>query len=48
MLRVWQLLTSVVRAILEAVKETQEWLNENAATAETEDFEEQKERLSNV
>ena len=34
--------------LIEAVKETQEWLEENAATAETEDFEEQKEKLSNV
>ncbi|KAL2168709.1 hypothetical protein VTG60DRAFT_6935 [Thermothelomyces hinnuleus] len=34
--------------ILEAVKETQDWLEENAATATTEDFEEQKEKLSNV
>ena len=34
--------------ILEAVKETQDWLEENAATANAEDFEEQKEKLSNV
>ncbi|KAF2187373.1 heat shock protein 70b [Zopfia rhizophila CBS 207.26] len=34
--------------ILEAVMETQDWLEENAATANTEDFEEQKEKLSNV
>ncbi|KAK4134951.1 glucose-regulated protein [Trichocladium antarcticum] len=34
--------------ILEAVKETQDWLEENAATAITEDFEEQKEKLSSV
>ncbi|KAI0120580.1 78 KDA glucose-regulated protein-like protein precursor [Hypoxylon sp. NC0597] len=34
--------------ILEAVKETTEWLDENAATASAEDFEEQKEKLSNV
>jgi endoplasmic reticulum chaperone BiP len=34
--------------ILDAVKETQDWLDENAASAETEDFEEQKEKLSNV
>ncbi|EFX03751.1 er hsp70 chaperone [Grosmannia clavigera kw1407] len=34
--------------LIEAVKETQEWLDENAATADTEDFEEQKEKLSNV
>ncbi|KAL1960365.1 hypothetical protein VTO42DRAFT_8325 [Malbranchea cinnamomea] len=34
--------------ILEAVKEALDWLEENAATATTEDFEEQKEKLSNV
>ncbi|KAI3532879.1 glucose-regulated protein [Colletotrichum abscissum] len=34
--------------ILEAVKETTDWLEENGATANTEDFEEQKEKLSNV
>ncbi|KAK4232619.1 putative glucose-regulated protein 78 of hsp70 family [Podospora fimiseda] len=34
--------------ILDAVKEAQDWLEENAATASTEDFEEQKEKLSNV
>ncbi|KAI0903999.1 heat shock protein 70 family [Ustulina deusta] len=34
--------------ILEAVKETSDWLDENAATATTEDFEEQKEKLSSV
>jgi endoplasmic reticulum chaperone BiP len=34
--------------ILEAVKETQEWLESNAATATAEDFDEQKEKLSNV
>ncbi|KAK1984381.1 hsp70-like protein [Colletotrichum cereale] len=34
--------------ILEAVKETTDWLEENSATANTEDFEEQKEKLSNV
>jgi len=34
--------------ILEAVKETTSWLEENSATATTEDFEEQKEKLSNV
>jgi len=34
--------------IIEAVKETQDWLEENAATASTEDFDEQKEKLSNV
>ena len=34
--------------LLEAVKETTDWLEENAATATTEDFEEQKEKLSNV
>jgi heat shock protein 5 len=35
-------------AILEAVKETQDWLEENSGTADTEDFEEQKEKLSSV
>nr|KMM65277.1 hsp70-like protein C [Coccidioides posadasii RMSCC 3488] len=34
--------------ILEAVKEATDWLEEHAATATTEDFEEQKEKLSNV
>src|ERR1700753_240944 len=34
--------------ILEAVKETTDWLDENSATATAEDFEEQKEKLSNV
>jgi endoplasmic reticulum chaperone BiP len=34
--------------ILEAVKEATDWLDENASTATTEDFEEQKEKLSNV
>lgn len=34
--------------ILEAVKEATDWLEENAATAEKEDFEEQREKLSNV
>ncbi|KAL6865881.1 ATPase with role in protein import into the ER [Amphichorda felina] len=34
--------------ILEAIKETTEWLEENSAEATTEDFEEQKEKLSNV
>jgi endoplasmic reticulum chaperone BiP len=34
--------------ILEAVKEATDWLEENAATATSEDFEEQKEKLSNV
>ena len=35
-------------AIIDAVKETMEWLEENAGTADTEDFEEQKEKLSGV
>jgi len=35
-------------ALLDAIKEATEWLDENAATATTEDFEEQKEKLSNV
>ena len=34
--------------ILEAVKEATDWLDENAASATTEDFEEQKEKLSGV
>jgi endoplasmic reticulum chaperone BiP len=34
--------------LLEAVKEATEWLDSEAATATTEDFEEQKEKLSNV
>lgn len=34
--------------LLEAIKETSEWLEENASTATQEDFEEQKEKLSNV
>ncbi|KAI0839874.1 78 KDA glucose-regulated protein-like protein precursor [Hypoxylon sp. FL0890] len=34
--------------ILDAVKETTDWLDENAATATAEDFEEQKEKLSNI
>ena len=34
--------------ILEAVKEATDWLDENAATAEKEDFDEQREKLSNV
>ncbi|KAF2972801.1 hypothetical protein GQX73_g775 [Xylaria multiplex] len=34
--------------ILDAVKETTDWLDENAATATAEDFEEQKEKLSGV
>ncbi|KAK3214648.1 hypothetical protein GRF29_19g864695 [Pseudopithomyces chartarum] len=34
--------------IVEAIKETQDWLDENAATAATEDFDEQFEKLSNV
>ncbi len=34
--------------LLDAVKEATQWLDENAATATKEDFEEQKEKLSNV
>ncbi|KPI40061.1 glucose-regulated-like protein [Cyphellophora attinorum] len=34
--------------LLEAVKEATDWLEENHATAEKEDFEEQREKLSNV
>ena len=33
---------------MEAIKEATDWLDENAASATTEDFEEQKEKLSNV
>lgn len=33
---------------MEAVKEATDWLEENGATATTEDFEEQKEKLSGV
>ena len=36
------------QTILDAVKETTEWLEENGATATTEDFEEQKEHLSGI
>lgn len=39
---------SNTQQLLDAVKETTEWLDENAATATAEDFEEQKEKLSNV
>ncbi|KAK3174342.1 hypothetical protein OEA41_001586 [Lepraria neglecta] len=35
-------------ALLEAIKEAADWLEENASEATTEDFEEQKEKLSNV
>jgi len=34
--------------LLDAIKEVTEWLDENGATATTEDFEEQKEKLSSV
>ncbi|KAL1891760.1 ATPase with role in protein import into the ER [Ceratocystis pirilliformis] len=34
--------------LTDAIKEAMEWMEENAATAETEDFEEQREKLSNV
>ena len=34
--------------ILEAVKDAQDWLEENAATADKDDFDEQREKLSNV
>jgi heat shock protein 5 len=34
--------------ILDAVKEITDWLDENASTATTEDFMEQKEKLSSV
>jgi heat shock protein 5 len=36
------------QAILDAVKEVNDWLEDNAATATMEDFEEQKEQLSGV
>ncbi|KAF9888164.1 ATPase with role in protein import into the ER [Aspergillus nanangensis] len=36
------------QTILDAVKEVTDWLEDNAATATTEDFEEQREQLSNV
>lgn len=36
------------QAILDAVKEVNDWLEDNAATATMEDFEEQKEQLSSV
>ncbi|OGM50381.1 glucose-regulated protein [Aspergillus bombycis] len=36
------------QTILDAVKEVTDWLEDNAAEATTEDFEEQKEQLSNV
>ena len=35
-------------ALFSGPEELEDWLEENAATAETEDFEEQKEKLSNV
>jgi heat shock protein 5 len=35
-------------ALMDAVKETQDWLEENASTAEAEDFDEQKQKLSDV
>jgi len=35
-------------ALLEAVKEAADWLEENAQTATTEDFEEQKQKLSDI
>lgn len=41
-------LLTYLQQILEAVKEAADWLEENAATATAEDFEEQKEKLSNV
>jgi heat shock protein 5 len=36
------------QTLLEAVKETQEWLESNAASATAEEFEEQKQKLSDV
>ena len=41
-------ITNTFTQILEAVKEANDWLEENAGTATSEDFEEQKEKLSNV
>ncbi|KAI9757210.1 MAG: ATPase with role in protein import into the ER [Lichina confinis] len=35
-------------SLLEAIKEAMDWLDENASSATTEDFAEQKEKLSNV
>lgn len=35
-------------SLLDAIKETQDWLEENAATATGEDFDEQFEKLSQV
>lgn len=40
--------SNTIPQILEAVKEATDWLEENAGTATSEDFEEQKEKLSNV
>ena len=34
--------------LLEAIKEATDWMEENGASATTEDFDEQKEKLSNV
>lgn len=34
--------------LLDAIKEATDWMDENSGTAATEDFEEQKEKLSNV
>lgn len=39
---------TVLAQILEAVKEAQDWLEENGSSADAEDFNEQKEKLSNV
>lgn len=38
----------LTKQIIEAVKESISWLDKNGATATMEDFEEQKEKLSNV
>merc|ERR1712144_49698 len=41
-------ITNDKEALLEAVKEAQDWLEENAQTADAEEFEEQKQKLSDV
>lgn len=39
---------NILSQLLDAIKETQSWLDSNAATATTEEFEEQKEKLNEV
>jgi heat shock protein 5 len=41
-------MTNKIQQLLEAVKEAQDWLESEGATATTEDFQEQKEKLSEV